>query len=195
MTDSAKRDALTLKRWSQRKLAAARAVAPPEPAASAPAPNAPPAPVSATPATPPREAAPAPLPPIESLSIESDFTAFLRPDVDESLKRGALRKLFSDPRFNVMDGLDVYIDDYSKSDTIAPEIVRTLAQWRYIFDPPATRVNEEGHVEDVPAQPVAEPAPAADPSLPAAGAGGDAARATPHDPLPLARESDREPES
>ena len=93
---------------------------------------------------------PSPLPAIDSLSIESDFTAFMQPGVDESLKRGALKKLFSDPRFNVMDGLDVYIDDYSKPDPIDPAIVRTLAQARYIFNPPATRVTAEGYVEDIP---------------------------------------------
>ena len=91
-----------------------------------------------------------PLPAIDSLGIDSDFTAFMRPGVDESLKRGALKKLFSDPRFNVMDGLDVYIDDYSKPDPIDPAIVRTLAHARYIFNPPATRVTAQGHVEDVP---------------------------------------------
>ena len=91
-----------------------------------------------------------PLPPVDSLGIESDFSAFMQPGVDESLKRGALKKLFSDPRFNVMDGLDVYIDDYSKPDPIDPAIVRTLAQARYIFNPPATRVTAEGYVEDIP---------------------------------------------
>ena len=68
------------------------------------------------------------LPPVESLTIDSDFTAFLQPKVDETLKRQALKQLFRDPRFNVMDGLDVYIDDYSKPDPIAPEVVRQLVQ-------------------------------------------------------------------
>ena len=114
--------------------------------ASSPA-NRPDAPARA--AVSPSPAQPA-LPPIDSLSIESDFTGFMQPGVDESLKRGALKKLFSDPRFNVMDGLDVYIDDYSKPDPIDPAIVRTLAHARYIFNPPATRVTAEGYVEDIP---------------------------------------------
>jgi hypothetical protein len=102
---------------------------------------------SAAPAKPPP-----PLPPIESLTFDSDFSAFLAPHVPEELKRQALRKLLHDPRFNVMDGLDVYIDDYSTPSPLAPEIVRGLAQARYIFEPPPTRVNAEGHVEDVPAE-------------------------------------------
>jgi Protein of unknown function (DUF3306) len=61
-----------------------------------------------------------------------------------------LKKLLHDPRFNVMDGLDTYIADYSKPDPIEPEIVKQLMQARYLFNPPKTRVNEQGFVEDVP---------------------------------------------
>jgi len=49
-----------------------------------------------------------------------------------------------------MDGLDVYIDDYTKAAPIAPDIVAKLWQARYIFAPPPTRVNAQGVVEDVP---------------------------------------------
>jgi hypothetical protein len=90
------------------------------------------------------------LPPVESLTGDSDFSAFMQPQVDEALKRRALKQLFRDPHFNVMDGLDVYIDDYSKPDPISPEIVREMVQGRYIFDPPPTRINARGHVEDIP---------------------------------------------
>jgi len=94
-----------------------------------------------------------PLPDIESMTIDSDFSVFMRPGVDDALRRGALKKLFTDPRFNVMDGLDVYIGDYSKPDPIDPAVVRTLMQARYIFNPPPTRVTAEGYVEDVPEDP------------------------------------------
>ena len=68
--------------------------------------------------------APAPeLPPIEKLTVESDYRPFFHPKVGEDVRRSALKKLFSDPRFNVMDGLDVYIDDYSKSEPIPPEML------------------------------------------------------------------------
>ena len=40
------------------------------------------------------------------------------PGVDASVKNAALKKLFADPHFNVMDGLDTYIDDYGKPDPI-----------------------------------------------------------------------------
>ena len=116
---SEKRDAperLSLARWSRRKLEGGREAAPVAP--------------SAAPAAPATASAPAPaapeLPSVESLGFDSDFTAFLRPGVDDKLKRAALKQLFRDPRFNVMDGLDVYIDDYTKADPIAPEVVQDL---------------------------------------------------------------------
>ncbi len=68
--------------------------------------------------------APSPeLPPVESLTPDSDYRAFFNPKVDEGMRRAALKKLFSAPNFNVMDGLDVYIDDYSKSEPIPPEML------------------------------------------------------------------------
>jgi hypothetical protein len=39
-------------------------------------------------------------------------------DVAPELRSRALKKLFTDPHFNVMDGLDTYIDDYGKPDPI-----------------------------------------------------------------------------
>ena len=66
--------------------------------------------------------------PIEQLNLESDYTAFFHPKVDEKLRREALRKLFSDPHFNIMDGLDVYIDDYGKPDPIPPEMLARLIE-------------------------------------------------------------------
>jgi hypothetical protein len=155
--DKTKTDTPFLKRWSQRKLAASRESAtPPAPAVSAANPPTVAEPsAKASPATAVESAAPT-LPPIDSLSFDSDFAAFLQPKVDEALKRQALRKLFSDPRFNVMDGLDVYIDDYNKFEPISPDLVAQLNQAKFLFNPPKTRVNEHGHVEDVPDEPRAE---------------------------------------
>jgi uncharacterized protein DUF3306 len=103
----------SLARWSQRKLEAT----PGAPAAPAPASIA-----STAPATP----APVALPPVESLQFDSDFTQFLRPEIDDKVKRAALKQLFRDPRFNVMDGLDTYIDDYTKADPMPPDMLAGL---------------------------------------------------------------------
>ncbi len=166
MANAPERERFTLKRWSQRKHAAAREAAAPAAAAGAAAP-APDRPAAA----PTEPAQTPPLPPVESLTFDDDFTAFMKPEVDPALRKAALKKLVSDPRFNVMDGLDVYIDDYTKPDPIEPEILAQLAHTRYLFDPPKTRVNERGEVEDVPP----DEAPAATP--PGEPAGTDAAPA------------------
>src|SRR6266571_4985805 len=55
--------------------------------------------------------------PVATLNgLASEYKDFLRPGVDEKLRQSALKKLFHDPHFNVMDGLDTYIDDYSGPD-------------------------------------------------------------------------------
>ncbi|MYI88831.1 MAG: DUF3306 domain-containing protein [Gammaproteobacteria bacterium] len=59
------------------------------------------------------EKAPVELPPIESLGEDSDYSLFMSPEVDEKLKKLALRKLFKTPAFNVVDGLNDYDDDFT----------------------------------------------------------------------------------
>jgi len=70
------------------------------------------------------------LPPLDSLTFESDFKAFMHSKVEEGVKRAALKKLFSDARFNVMDGLDTYIDDYTKAEPISEELLAQLEHAR-----------------------------------------------------------------
>jgi hypothetical protein len=38
--------------------------------------------------------------------------------VAPEVRNTAMRQLFSDPHFNVMDGLDIYIDDYNRPDPL-----------------------------------------------------------------------------
>ena len=56
--------------------------------------------------------------------------------VGADVRNAAMKKLFSDPHFNVMDGLDIYIDDYSKSDPIPESMLRqmTSAKFLKLFD-------------------------------------------------------------
>ena len=57
-----------------------------------------------------------------------DFSAFMNPDVDPAVQQAALKKMFTDPHFNVMDGLDIYIDDYSKPDPLSPGMLERMVQ-------------------------------------------------------------------
>lgn len=107
-------DASFLRRWAQRKADAQRpaeATGPgidPVPEAS-PAGSSPPG-ADASPAA--ADAA-VPLPPIESLGPDSDYRPFLAQGVDKALRTQALRKLFHQPEYNVIDPLNDYIDDFT----------------------------------------------------------------------------------
>jgi hypothetical protein len=76
--------------------------------------------------------APPPPPTMEDVekidSMAQDFSAFMRSDVDPLVQQAAMKKMFSDPHFNVMDGLDIYIDDYTKSDPIPLEMLKRMNQ-------------------------------------------------------------------
>lgn len=54
--------------------------------------------------------------------------------VDDLLRRKALKTLFSDPHFNVMDRMDVYIDDYSIADPLPPDWLDKLEQVTHLGD-------------------------------------------------------------
>jgi len=130
-----------LSRWSRRKagaksgapMAETPALGTPAPASDAPLPRMPAvAEASATPPTsPPASAEPAPLPTLDDvarLSRDSDFSPYVARNVDAGVRNAAMKKLFSDPHFNVMDGLDTYIDDYGKPNPIPLSMLRRMNQ-------------------------------------------------------------------
>ena len=119
---------------------------------------------------------PVALPPVESLTSESDFAPFMRPDVDAGLRRQALKTLFGDPRFNVMDGLDVYIDDYSKPDPLPAGWLEKMEQVARlgVYQPPVEAPEAQAIAADpleadlgASAAPAPEPAPVDSPANPA----------------------------
>lgn len=120
-----------LSRWSRRKIEARREPAREPAPAAAPPPAQPPAAASDPVAAP---AGPAPLPPVESLTPESDFTPFMGKDVDAGTRSRALKALFADPHFNAMDMMDVYVDDYSKPDPLPPGWLEKLQQVSHLGD-------------------------------------------------------------
>ncbi len=103
-----------------------------------------------TPLAEPIETPPPDCPPLDSVSLENDFTPFMRREkVPEWFRRQALRKLFSDPHFNRMDGLDVYIDDYTQFEPIPPEMLSKLSGWRAIEQPLQQIVSPQGYAVDI----------------------------------------------
>jgi len=124
-----------LSRWSRRKVEVREGRAPEEPKPIPPVV----APVAAGPANlsvptqsavqlANREAKPAPtLADTQQLTPESDFTDFMARGVAPDVKNAAVKKLFADPHFNVMDRLDIYIDDYSQPDPLPMAMLRQMA--------------------------------------------------------------------
>ena len=53
------------------------------------------------------------MPPIESLTEDSDYSIFMSSGVSDKLRNLALRKMFHVPAFNIRDGLDEYDEDYT----------------------------------------------------------------------------------
>ena len=106
------------------------------------------------------ETAPTPtLPPptlddVAALDRHSDFRRFVATDATPEVRNAAMRKLFSDPHFNVMDGLDTYIDDYGKPDPIPASMLRRMVQSQALglfadeekaaLDDPAARATPDG---------------------------------------------------
>jgi hypothetical protein len=167
-----------LSRWSRRKVDSVTEIAVSKPAGTA-------TPAAAAPAAAPLATKPE-LPPVDSLrGLASEYKDFLRPGVDEKLRQSALKKLFHDPHFNVMDGLDTYIDDYSKPDPIPEAMLRTLEHARgLLFDEekktagaepeksgekPAAAAQPQAPGEARAEAPASPPAPEAKPETPASG--------------------------
>lgn len=143
-------------RWSRRKQQAREGEVPEEPArppqtqpaeSRKPSPSGEPA--SAAAAQPPAETPEAPpltLADVRALQPDADFRPFVAKEVAPEVRNAAFRKLFSDPHFNVMDGLDVYIDDYSKSSPLPEGVLRQMASAKFLklFD------EEPAHPEETP---------------------------------------------
>ncbi|GGY87050.1 DUF3306 domain-containing protein [Pseudoduganella plicata] len=137
-----------LRRWSRLKATGEPEAVPARPAAPASAPVA------------VGEAAPLPtLADVAQLGADADFSRFVAPDVDSAVRRLALKKMFADPHFNAIDGLDIYMGDFTKADPIPAAMMAALQHARSVFGPAS---------EDEDARAVRDPAepPASDPAEP-----------------------------
>ncbi|WP_200305271.1 DUF3306 domain-containing protein [Paracraurococcus ruber] len=181
-------------RWSRRKRAAAAGL--PVEEVAAPAPDLAPAPrpvdgphpppVAAAPAAEPPLPEPAfdpdSLPPVESLTAESDIAAFLRPEVPSALRHAALRRAWSlDPVIRSYVGPADYAWDFNAPDgvpgfahALGGDLTRLLAQAVGMATPEAAEPPAEPAAMPEATEAEAAPTPAplqvasplADPALP-----------------------------
>jgi hypothetical protein len=161
-----------VERWSRLKTQAREGAAP-DASPSVPAAEASSA-ADAAPGTPPVVE----LPDLAQLGQDSDYSAFLTPGVDATLRRRALRQLFSSPKFNVCDGLDTYRDDFRNFEPLGDIVTADMRHHieRLARDAAKALDAQEGAAPTAPAATVAptpavpagdEPQPPAEPLPPA----------------------------
>ena len=91
-----------------------------------------------------------------NLTRDSDFAPFVARNVSPEVRNAAMKQLFTDPHYNVMDRLDIYIDDYSKPDPLPLAMMRQLASAKFLnlFDEEEN--NEKSDIEEQTPEPVAK---------------------------------------
>ena len=94
------------------------------------------------------------LPPVDKLTPDSEFSGFMHPKVEDALRRAALKKLFSDPHFNIPDPYEAYSGDWTVGEPISPELLATLNQARTVLFPEEEkkRIEEEQAKEQAKAE-------------------------------------------
>lgn len=90
---------------------------------------------------------PQPLPAVEALNFDADFSPFMQSEVAQDIRCCALRRLFMTDHYRSMDGLDVYVDDYSAPTPLSAAVLASLEHARSLLPP----------VEETPAITAVEP--------------------------------------
>ncbi len=89
---------------------------------------------------------------VKALTAESDYAPFVSRAVSPEVRNAAMKKLFTDPHYNVMDRLDIYIDDYSLPDPLPESMLRKMASAKFLKlfedeaqDAQATGLGDDAH--------------------------------------------------
>lgn len=98
---------------------------------------------------------------VQALQPSDSFARFVARDVSPDVRNAAMKKLFTDPHYNLMDGLDIYISDYSIPSPLPEATLRQMVSAKFLNlfeeDPPT---GEDAHT--APASFVAQSATAPD---------------------------------
>ncbi|MDP6948848.1 MAG: DUF3306 domain-containing protein [Arenicellales bacterium] len=127
-------------RWSQRKSKAVEVVDAGQEQDSGSQEDAP-KPEAASDTPPPTDAD---MPPLESLSEESDYSDFLSPGVSDKLRKVALRKLFHGSGYNLRDGLDDYDDDFTVFEALGDVVTADMRHRQEMLERKARETQAAG---------------------------------------------------
>lgn len=84
------------------------------------------------------------------LAVEQggNIKAFMVDKVSTELRNKAFKALFSRPEFNVMDGLDIYIDDYNKFTPLTQEDIGKMTLSKQLLSRPDLELPKIGDVSE-----------------------------------------------
>lgn len=128
---------------------------------------------------------------VQALTRDSDFKPFVARGVTPEVRNAAMKKLFADPHYNVMDRLDIYIDDYSQADPLPQSMLRKMAsaQFLKLFEEKESGGTRTTDVADNSPAAALLPTPCKDPA-PCAAAPQTAHEVTDHDDTDLRLQPD-----
>jgi hypothetical protein len=92
------------------------------------------------------------MPSLETLGDDDDYSGFLSEGVSDALRKQALRRLFLSPKFNVVDGLDDYAEDFTSFAPLGDIITADMKHHmeRLLRDQEAETVSDEDVETPVP---------------------------------------------
>lgn len=98
---------------------------------------------------------------VQKLTPASDFQTFMQKGVPGEVRNAAMKKLFADPHFNVMDGLDIYIGDYNTPDPLPAGMLEKMvgAEFLNLFPGKTSTDVSQGGGADVQVNPDQSPVP------------------------------------
>jgi hypothetical protein len=85
---------------------------------------------------------------IEPTAPVEDLSALFHPDVPRDARQQALRGLFMTDHYREMDGLDVYVGDYSKPELLTVEVLEKIDHARALLNRDAPEL--EAAIEQAP---------------------------------------------
>ena len=85
---------------------------------------------------------------LQAVEQGGDIKAFMVDKVSVELKNKAFKTLFSRPEFNVMDGLDIYIDDYNKFTPLSQGDIAKMSLSKQLLSRPDLDLPKIGAVQD-----------------------------------------------
>ncbi len=84
------------------------------------------------------------MPPLDALEGDASVADFFSPGVSEALRKAALRRIFRSPRFNVLDGLEDYDEDFRGFESLGEVLT---ADVRHRLEQGAQRAMGEGEAQ------------------------------------------------